>query len=65
MSSTSADRDKDDDMLEAKQLDRLIKYKSWVWHYGKLSFRKNKDNKTDAHWHCNKCNSVLSTKSAT
>ena len=50
-------------------LHKLVQYKSWVWHYGKLSFqRRNKKN--EACWHCNICISKripqsLSTKSST
>lgn len=51
------DDDKDeqeaDDDFEPKP-ERFIQYKSWVWHYGKLTI-DYRDGKRRARWHCNKC----------
>jgi len=61
---------KDEDDSEFEPIpDKLVQYKSWVWHYGKLSFQ-HRNGKKEPRWHCNKCinknpPSSLSTKSST
>ena len=43
---------------------KLVKHKSWVWHFGKLSFHK-RDGARDARWNCNFCDDTYISRSTT
>jgi hypothetical protein len=52
---SNEDEDKGKDNVDSKSVpDKLIQYKSWVWHYGKLSFISEKGKKA-ARWNCDEC----------
>src|SRR5271169_3375808 len=46
----------DDDSGNGDPPPKMVKYKSWIWRYGKLSYRKDlNDSKEKACWNCNHC----------